>query len=87
MPIFVKILGGFKIKFLTPKLQLISYKRYLECTLIQWRLSIYPWCTQVAAGTFFMKSPVGKSILLFGQLAVYFVEMGMGGGVHGCYVL
>ena len=23
-------------------LQLISYKRYLECTLIQWRLSIYP---------------------------------------------
>ena len=22
--------------------QLISYKRYLECTLIQWRLSIYP---------------------------------------------
>ena len=25
------------------ELQLISYKRYLECTLIQWRLSIYPW--------------------------------------------
>ena len=23
-------------------LQLISYKRNLECTLIQWRLSIYP---------------------------------------------
>ena len=23
-------------------IQLISYKRYLECTLIQWRLSIYP---------------------------------------------
>ena len=22
--------------------QLISYKRYLECTLVQWRLSIYP---------------------------------------------
>ena len=24
-------------------LQLISYKRYLECTLVQWWLSIYPW--------------------------------------------
>ena len=22
--------------------QLIPYKRYLECTLVQWRLSIYP---------------------------------------------
>ena len=22
--------------------QLLSYKRYLECTLVQWRLSIYP---------------------------------------------
>ena len=25
------------------KIQLISYKRYLECTLVQWRLSVYPW--------------------------------------------
>ena len=24
------------------KVQLISYKRYLECTLLQWRLPIYP---------------------------------------------
>ena len=40
------------------EIQLISYIRYLECTLIQWRLSIYPYCTQVAEGTFFMKSPV-----------------------------
>ena len=23
-------------------LQLVSYKRYLECSLVQWRLSIYP---------------------------------------------
>ena len=37
-------------------LQQISYKRFLEC--IQWRLSIYPLCTQVAEGTFFIKSPV-----------------------------
>ena len=34
----------FKEEKLTPSLllQLISYKRYLECTLVQWRLSIYP---------------------------------------------
>ena len=38
------------------QIQLISYKRFLECTLIQWRLSIYPYCTQVAEATFFMKS-------------------------------
>ena len=24
------------------QIQLISYKRYLECTLVQWTLSIYP---------------------------------------------
>ena len=41
-------------------IQLISNKRFLECTLIQSRLSIYPQCTQVAQGTFFMKSPVFK---------------------------
>ena len=41
------------------QLQLISYKRYVECTLVQWRLSINPWA-QVAVGTFFMKSPVSK---------------------------
>ena len=42
------------------KLQLISYKRYLEFTLVQWRLSIYPW--GLAVGTFFMKSLVFKLI-------------------------
>ena len=26
-----------------PKIQQISYKRYLKCTLVQWRLSIYLW--------------------------------------------
>ena len=41
-------------------IQLISYKRFLECTHIQWRLSIYPKCTQVAEGTFFMKLPIPK---------------------------
>ena len=46
--------------------QVISYKRFLECTLIQWRLSIYPYCTQVADGTFFMKSPVvNKQVVIF----------------------
>ena len=39
-------------------LQLISYKRYLECTLIQWRLSI-PKYTD-SCGYLFMKSPVCK---------------------------
>ena len=50
------------------KLQLISYKRYLEYTLVQWRLStsINPLCTQVAEGTFFMKSPVYKHRLFLG---------------------
>ena len=24
------------------EIQLVSYKRYLECTLVQWGLSIYP---------------------------------------------
>ena len=43
---------------LTIIIQLILYKRYMECTFIQWRLSIYHQCTQVAEGTFFMKSPV-----------------------------
>ena len=37
-------------------LQLISYKRYLECTLIQWTLS-FGLREQVAVGTFFIKSP------------------------------
>ena len=32
---------------------------FLECTLIQWRQSVYTYCTQVAEGTlFFMKFPV-----------------------------
>ena len=46
------------------KVQLISYKRYLECTNVQWRLSIYPKCTQVAESTFLMKSPVVTRRLL-----------------------
>ena len=33
---------------LTNDIQMISYKRYFECTLVQWRLSIYPYFTQVA---------------------------------------
>ena len=35
---------------------------YLECTLIPWRLSIYPEVhkPQVAVGTFFIKSPEAK---------------------------
>ena len=42
-----------------PELQLISYERYLECTLVQWRLSIYPrGHIGSCVGTFFMKSPV-----------------------------
>ena len=43
-------------------LQLISYKRFLECTLIQWRISIYriyPKCT-ASRGNLFMKSPLSK---------------------------
>ena len=41
--------------------QMISYKWYLECTLIQWRLYIsIPISAQVAVGTFFMKSPIYK---------------------------
>ena len=48
----------FDLEYIKHLIQLISYKRYLECTLIQWILSIYPQCTQVAEGTFFMKSPV-----------------------------
>ena len=40
------------------RIYFILYKRYLECTLIQWRLSIYlSLSAQVAEGTFFMKSP------------------------------
>ena len=39
------------------QLQLISYKRYLECTLVQWRLYL-SLSAQVAKSTFFMKSPV-----------------------------
>ena len=51
---------GYFFIFNIFNIQLISYKRYLECTLFQWRLSIYPisLSAQVAVGTFFMKSPV-----------------------------
>ena len=43
-------------------IQLISYKRYFESTLVQWRLSIYPKCTQVVTDTFFMRYPVYKLV-------------------------
>ena len=33
------------------ELQLISYKRYLECTLVQWRLSIYEYLSLVHTGS------------------------------------
>ena len=47
------------------EVQLILYKRYLECTLVQWRLSIFSrGHVQVAVGTFFMKSPVMKYLIL-----------------------
>ena len=54
-------------------LQLISYKRYLECKLFKWRLSnIYlSLNAQVAVGTFLMKSPVFK---LDEQLSLYSVQ-------------
>ena len=39
-------------------IHLISGKTFLQCTLIQWRLSIYPWVS------IFMKSPVYKDIVL-----------------------
>ena len=38
----------------TGHIQLVSYKRYLECTLVQWRLSIQPQCTLVAEVPFFL---------------------------------
>ena len=38
------------------------------CTLIQWLLYIYPWCTQVAEGTFFMTSPVVQEEYHFSSL-------------------
>ena len=49
-------------------IQLISYKWFLECTLIQWRLYgyIYPQCTQVAEGTFFNKKQLGLKKSIFG---------------------
>ena len=48
-------------------IQLISNKRFLECTLythsMEMRaLHIYPLWTQVAEGTFYMKSPVSKTL-------------------------
>ena len=44
-------------------IQLSSYKRFLQWTLIQWRLSIYPWVPRRAEGTFFWKSMVSEVIL------------------------
>ena len=34
------------------KLQLISWKMFIQCTLIQWRLSIYPWVPRLLRRTF-----------------------------------
>ena len=45
--------------YLKRLIQLISYKRFLECTLAQWRLSI-----PKGTGSFFMKSPVLYYIFL-----------------------
>ena len=53
-------------------LQLISYKRFLGCTLIPWRLSI-PSAHQVAEGTFFMKSPVHEFGALYCKKSHSFV--------------
>ena len=50
-------------------IQLISYKRYLECTLVQWRLNL-SLRAQVAVGTFLMKSPV-CTIYPWGPLPFY----------------
>ena len=43
--------GWYMLDMDLVQLQLISYKKCLECTLVQWR-------AKVAVGTFFMKSPV-----------------------------
>ena len=37
----VRVVRGIPLKKWL-QIQLISHKRYLECTLVQWRLSIYP---------------------------------------------
>ena len=58
---FKTIFTGF---LLIDSLQMNSYKRYFEFTLVQWRLSIYPLCTQIAEGTFFMKSPVVRQFMI-----------------------
>ena len=55
-------------------IQIISYKRYLKCTLVQWRLSIYPLCTQVAVGTFFMKSPISYKVNISCSVNVWCVH-------------
>ena len=54
-------------------IQLISYKRYLVCTLVQWRLSIYSQCTQVAVGGYLFHEIPGmlSSVLLHSN----FVQM------------
>ena len=66
---------GFLAYKLNAEVQLISYKRYLECTLIQCILSIYPLYRQVAESTFFMKSPVlimpELIEIIFGRTALY----------------
>ena len=41
--------------FISKLIQLVSFKRFFQCTLLQWTLSIYPHSTQVALGTVFTK--------------------------------
>ena len=70
------LMGKLEEKVNRPTIiQLISYKRFLECTLIQWRLSIYPQCTQVAEGTFFMKSLVAKDNIKYNKKSINFYKL------------
>ena len=55
----VNYLKNILIQTLFVEIKLISWKRFLQCALIQWRLSIYPWVHRyVAEGTIYWKSPV-----------------------------
>ena len=66
IPFFILYMVIVTIHNMKILIQLISYKRYFECTHVPWRLSFYPQCTQIAEGTFFMKSPVANILdLLF----------------------
>ena len=46
--------------------QLISYRRYLECTLIKWRLSIYTWGHSTGScGYLFHEIPGIKELCMY----------------------